>query len=61
MVQVIARSDARATMSIKGPPLEEGIPEKIKKIKAKGYTIIGEDEIKNLREERNRAINFPAF
>jgi hypothetical protein len=54
--EIVLREIMQA-LKIEGPPLEEGIPDKIKRIKAKGYLVIGEDEIKNLREERNRVVH----
>jgi hypothetical protein len=45
-------------LNIEGAPLDEGIPDKIKRIKDKGYAIIEEDAIKNLRETRNRIVHY---
>ena len=43
---------------IKGAPLDEGIPQKIKRLKDKGYVILKKDEIENLRELRNRVVHY---
>lgn len=43
---------------IQGAPLDEGIPQKIKRLKNKGLAIPKEDEIKNLREIRNRVVHY---
>lgn len=43
---------------IQGAPLDEGIPQKIKRLKDKGYIILKEDKIRNLREIRNRVVHY---
>lgn len=45
-------------LNIEGAPLDEGIPDKIKRIRDKGHAVIEEDAIKNLRETRNRIVHY---
>ena len=55
--EIILREQMKA-LKIEGAPLDEGIPDKIKRIKSKGYSVIAEDRIKNLRETRNRVVHY---
>jgi len=55
--EVILREQMEA-LNIEGAPLDEGIPDKIKRIKKKGYTVIAEDAIVNLRKRRNRIVHY---
>lgn len=55
--EIILREQMKA-LRIQGAPLDEGIPDKIKRIKDKGYAVIAEDAIKNLRETRNRVVHY---
>lgn len=55
--EIILREQMKA-LRIEGAPLDEGIPDKIKKIKSKGYSVIAEDAIKNIRETRNRIVHY---
>lgn len=43
---------------IGGPPLDDGIPQKIKRLKDKNLVIPKEEMIKNLRELRNRVVHY---
>lgn len=54
--EIILREQMKA-LKIEGGPLEEGIPEKIKRLKDKGYPIVAEEPMKNLRETRNRIVH----
>ena len=54
--EIVLREQMKA-LKIKGAPLDEGIPVKIKRIKDKGYSVIAEEAIKNLRETRNRIVH----
>lgn len=55
--EIILREQMKA-LKIEGAPLDEGIPNKIKRIKDKGYSVTAEDSIKNLRETRNRIVHY---
>ncbi|MDH5771334.1 MAG: hypothetical protein OEZ25_08625 [Candidatus Bathyarchaeota archaeon] len=55
--EIILREQMKA-MNIEGAPLDEGIPDKIKRIKAKGGVVAHESKIKNRREERNRVVHY---
>lgn len=55
--EIILREQMEA-LKIKGAPLDEGIPDKIKRIKEKGYSVIAEDAIRNLRKIRNRIVHY---
>ena len=46
------------TLNIDGAPLDDNIPEKIKRLKVKGCQIVDEEAIKNLRETRNRIVHY---
>jgi len=54
--EIILREQMKA-LHIEGVPLEEGIPEKIKRLKDKGCPIVAEEPMKNLRETRNRIVH----
>ncbi|MGQ9469040.1 MAG: hypothetical protein ACUVTD_04350 [Nitrososphaerales archaeon] len=45
-------------MKIEGAPLDEGIPDKIKRLESKGAVVYKEDEIKNIKEVRNRIVHY---
>lgn len=53
----IVLTEQMKALKIKGAPLDEGIPVKIKRVKDKGYFVIAEEGIKNLRETRNRVVH----
>jgi len=55
--EIILREQMKA-LRIEGAPLDEGIPDKIKRIKGKGYSVMFEASIKNLRETRNRIVHY---
>lgn len=54
--EIVLREEMKAT-GIKGPPLDEGIPEKIKRLKDKGKFICEEEGVKNIRELRNGIVH----
>jgi len=53
----IMLTELMKTLGITGPPLDEGIPEKIQSIKGKGRPVHKEDEIRNIRELRNAIVH----
>jgi hypothetical protein len=55
--EIVLREQMKA-LQIEGAPLDEGIPEKIKRIRDKGFSVFAEDPIKNLREARNRVVHY---
>jgi len=55
--EIILREHMK-TLQIEGTPLDEGVPEKIRRIKSKGYAVVAEEPIKNLRETRNRIVHY---
>jgi hypothetical protein len=55
--EIVLREKMKA-MNIDGAPLDDNIPEKIKRLKVKGYQIVDEEAIKNLRETRNRIVHY---
>jgi hypothetical protein len=55
--EIILREQMKA-LQIEGAPLDEGVPEKIQRIKNKGYAVVAEEPIKNLRETRNRIVHY---
>lgn len=55
--EIVLREQMKAAR-IEGAPLEEGIPIKIKKLKDKGLIVYKEDEMKNIREIRNRIVHY---
>jgi len=55
--EIVLREHMKA-LKIQGPPLEAGIPEKIKYIKQKGNFVYAENEILNVRELRNGIVHY---
>jgi len=55
--EIVLREQMKA-LGIEGPPLDEGIPQKIMRIKDKGVIVYNEDEIKSVRELRNRIVHY---
>jgi len=55
--EIVLREQMKA-LQIEGAPLDEGVPEKIRRIKNKGYAVVAEEAIKNLRETRNRIVHY---
>lgn len=55
--EIVLREKMKA-MNIDGAPLDDNIPEKIKRLKVKGCQIVDEEAIKNLRETRNRIVHY---
>jgi hypothetical protein len=55
--EIVLREKMKA-LNIDGAPLDDNIPEKIKRLKAKGCQILDEEAIKNLRETRNRIVHY---
>lgn len=55
--EIVLREKMKA-LSIDGAPLDDNIPEKIKRLKVKGCQIVDEEAIKNLRETRNRIVHY---
>jgi hypothetical protein len=53
----IVLTERMKALKIKGPPLEEGIPNKIECIKDKGSSVYKEAEIRNVRELRNGIVH----
>jgi hypothetical protein len=53
----IILTESMKSLGIKGPPLEEGIPQKIDHLKKKGQTVHKATEIKNARELRNEIVH----
>jgi len=54
--EIVLREQMKA-LRIQGPPLDAGIPEKIKYIKEKGRDVYMENEIMNVRELRNGIVH----
>lgn len=54
--EIILTEQMRA-LGIQGPPLEEGIPEKTKRIEDKGQVVYRSGEVKNMRELRNGIVH----
>jgi len=55
--EIVLREQMKAR-GIKGAPLEEGIPDKIGRLKKKGIHVLNEREIRDLRETRNRVVHY---
>jgi hypothetical protein len=55
--EIVLREKMKS-MGIEGAPLEEGIPDKIKRLRDKGAIVYKGDEIKNIREIRNRIVHY---
>jgi hypothetical protein len=55
--EIVLREKMKA-LNIDGAPLDDNIPEKIKRLKVKGCQIVDEEAIKNLRETRNRIVHY---
>ena len=55
--EVVLREKMKA-LNIDGAPLDDNIPEKIKRLKVKGCQIVDEEAIKNVRETRNRIVHY---
>jgi hypothetical protein len=55
--EIVLREQLKA-LNIDGAPLDEGIPDKIKRLKDKGQSVIDEAAIRNLRETRNRIVHY---
>jgi hypothetical protein len=55
--EIVLREKMKA-LNIDGVPLDDNIPEKIKRLKAKGCQIVDEEAIKNVRETRNRIVHY---
>lgn len=55
--EIVLREKMKA-LKIGGPPLDDNIYEKIKRLKGKGCLILNEEGIKNLRETRNRIVHY---
>ncbi len=55
--EIVLREKMKA-VHIDGAPLDDNIPEKIKRLKVKGCQIVDEEAIKNLRETRNRIVHY---
>ncbi len=53
----IILTEKMKTLGIKGPPLDEGIPDKIKRLEKKGIPVYKETEIKNIRDLRNDIVH----
>lgn len=54
--EIVLREEMKATR-IEGPPLDEGIPEKIRRLKEKGIFICEEEGVGNIRELRNAIVH----
>jgi hypothetical protein len=54
--EIVLREEMKAA-EIEGPPLDEGIPEKIKRLKDKGKFVCEEEGIRNIRELRNGIVH----
>jgi len=55
--EIVLREKMKA-MNIDGAPLDDNIPEKIKRLRVKGCQVVDEDAIKNVRETRNRIVHY---
>jgi len=55
--EIVLREQMKAA-NIEGAPLDEGVPDKIKRLEDKGYAVMNEEQIKNLRELRNRIVHY---
>jgi hypothetical protein len=55
--EIVLREQMKA-LKIQGVPLDAGIPEKIERIKDKGYAVVAEGAMKDLRETRNRVVHY---
>lgn len=53
----IVLTERMKALKIKGPPLDQGIPEKIKRLKQKGAIVYKEAEIENIRDLRNGIVH----
>jgi hypothetical protein len=54
--EIILREQMKA-LEIQGPPLDEGIPEKIERIEGKGQVVYRSAQVKNIRELRNGIVH----
>jgi len=55
--EIVLRERLKA-LRIKGDPLDEGIPQKIERLKQKGIVVHNEKEIRNIRELRNGIVHY---
>jgi hypothetical protein len=54
--EIILREQMKA-LGIQRPPLDEGIPEKIKRIEGKGQVVYRSEEVKNIKDLRNGIVH----
>jgi len=54
--EIILREKLKA-LGFQGAPLDEGIPDKIKRIEDKGHVVYRAEEVKNIRELRNGIVH----
>jgi hypothetical protein len=55
--EIVLREQMKA-LKIEGAPLDDGVPEKIKRLKQKGVFVYRETEIGNIRELRNGIVHY---
>lgn len=55
--EIVLREQMKA-LKIEGAPLDEGMPEKIRRLKQKGVVVHRETEIENIRELRNGIVHY---